>query len=262
MKRSGGGFTLIELLVVIAIIAILAAILFPVFINARQAGRAASCKSNLRQLGEAMHLYLDDWFGKISDLSRAGVWGYQNPGKDTQGWAELLYNYHKKNDIYRCPSRSVNYAYSMNENTENLPIGGPKSPSKFITIFECPGSGHVTFRVYPRINNWYSPEGELLRYLTGDSDQSNGNWYNGGQDDGKCYGNSRTLNPQDSYDNHKWAPQSKASVNRNPWEDSRYYAYLLFPGPHNGAANVLFWDGHVIAYCDWAWGRMTFRTDR
>ncbi len=252
MKKSSSGFTLIELLVVIAIIAILAAILLPVFINARQAGRAASCKSNLRQLGEAMHLYLDDWFGKISDLSRPGVWGYKNPGKDTQGWAELLYNYHKKNDIYKCPSRPVNYAYSMNENTENLPIGGPKSPSKFITIFECPGSGHISFHVYPRMNNWYSPTGELLRYLTGDSDQSNGNWYNGGQDDGQCYGSNQKLNPQDSYENYKWAPQSKASVSRNPWEDR----------PHNGAANVLFWDGHVVAYRDWAWGKMTFRVDR
>jgi prepilin-type N-terminal cleavage/methylation domain-containing protein/prepilin-type processing-associated H-X9-DG protein len=55
------GFTLIELLVVIAIIAILAAILFPVFAKAREAARAASCKSNLRQIGTGWMMYVQDY---------------------------------------------------------------------------------------------------------------------------------------------------------------------------------------------------------
>jgi prepilin-type N-terminal cleavage/methylation domain-containing protein/prepilin-type processing-associated H-X9-DG protein len=55
------GFTLIELLVVIAIIAILAAILFPVFAKAREAARAASCKSNLKQIGTGWMMYVQDY---------------------------------------------------------------------------------------------------------------------------------------------------------------------------------------------------------
>lgn len=55
------GFTLIELLVVIAIVAILAAIIFPVFSRARENARKTTCMSNLRQLGLALHMYAQDW---------------------------------------------------------------------------------------------------------------------------------------------------------------------------------------------------------
>jgi len=60
-QRRGEGFTLIELLVVIAIIAILAAILFPVFAKAREKARTASCQSNLKQLALASLMYMQDY---------------------------------------------------------------------------------------------------------------------------------------------------------------------------------------------------------
>ncbi|HEY3282566.1 MAG TPA: prepilin-type N-terminal cleavage/methylation domain-containing protein [Armatimonadota bacterium] len=60
-RQSVRGFTLIELLVVVAIIAVLAALLLPVFARAKEAGRAATCQSNLRQMGQALRLYVDAW---------------------------------------------------------------------------------------------------------------------------------------------------------------------------------------------------------
>jgi prepilin-type N-terminal cleavage/methylation domain-containing protein len=74
MRRRG--FTLIELLVVIAIIAILAAILFPVFVNAKERARQAKCCSNLKQLTQAMFSYADDHDGFLPISSRRHMWQY------------------------------------------------------------------------------------------------------------------------------------------------------------------------------------------
>jgi prepilin-type N-terminal cleavage/methylation domain-containing protein len=77
-RRSRSGFTLIELLVVIAIIAILAAILFPVFARARAQARKATCASNLKQLGLAFLMYSQDYdetFPVHWDALRRGQWG-------------------------------------------------------------------------------------------------------------------------------------------------------------------------------------------
>jgi prepilin-type N-terminal cleavage/methylation domain-containing protein/prepilin-type processing-associated H-X9-DG protein len=99
--RSGRGFTLIELLVVIAIIAILAAILFPVFAQAREKARSASCQSNLKQIGNALRMYTDDFDGNFCPS-----WAYPagwNVYPHTT-WADVVQPYVKNYTVLVCPS--------------------------------------------------------------------------------------------------------------------------------------------------------------
>ena len=128
-SQNRRGFTLIELLVVIAIIAILAAILFPVFAAAREKARQASCTSNLKQIGIAILQYAQDYDelypaynqcycaagGNTPAAATAAVtaspsWlnGLQGAGNPDAGWtwSQMIYPYLKSYQVYVCPDTS------------------------------------------------------------------------------------------------------------------------------------------------------------
>jgi prepilin-type N-terminal cleavage/methylation domain-containing protein/prepilin-type processing-associated H-X9-DG protein len=117
------GFTLIELLVVIAIIAILAAILFPVFAKVREKARQASCASNEKQLGLGVIQYIQDYDEKFPAA-------FDSNRTPNINWGQEIFPYVKSLAVFSCPSNVVGNTetstgtYMGNSNgSENIPIG-------------------------------------------------------------------------------------------------------------------------------------------
>jgi prepilin-type N-terminal cleavage/methylation domain-containing protein/prepilin-type processing-associated H-X9-DG protein len=159
-------FTLIELLVVIAIIAILAAILFPVFAQARESARKASCQSNLKQMGTAWIMYAQDYDETTCNNTWNGGGFWEN-----QIFIERLQPYIKNYQVVRCPSDALPWvAFDMQDNFDR---GGPyrdivgsyahqswgvnklasiAAPADFFIIWDASGYGGQGF------NAWIGPE--------------------------------------------------------------------------------------------------------
>ncbi len=122
VRKEVKGFTLIELLVVIAIIAILAAILFPVFARAKDAARTVKCASNLKQIEAANQMYMDDNNGRLMNAPQSELWSYMNGPSSRIGppvthamsanfgpfAQDLLFRYIKNQGVWMCPTYALN----------------------------------------------------------------------------------------------------------------------------------------------------------
>lgn len=130
MKRA---FTLIELLVVIAIIAILAAILFPVFAQAKEAAKRTTCLSNQRQLGLGLWMYIADWddraffFGHGTDLSRLSPTPL-GATRENRWWNQIYPYTRAKGPLLECPSDGRKTPHAL----ENGVGGNPLVPRSFV----------------------------------------------------------------------------------------------------------------------------------
>ena len=144
MRSRRRGFTLIELLVVIAIIAILAAILFPVYARLKEKAIRTLCLSNCKQLGTAFQLYLDENDGTYPGCGateQPDGWVITPADFDVQVNEGAIYGYVKNRDIYVCPfqrrkSVAVKLSYSMNDRLQYFPQSSIKAPSGCLVLVE------------------------------------------------------------------------------------------------------------------------------
>ncbi|MEN6301918.1 MAG: prepilin-type N-terminal cleavage/methylation domain-containing protein [Armatimonadia bacterium] len=143
------GFTLIELLVVIAIIAILAAILFPVFAKAREKARQASCQSNEKQIALSILMYCQDYDGRFSSQ-----WTHPSV---YYCWPDLLVPYMKNTQVLRCPSNqyvaggvgTVKGNYGVNDphvtvdggGTNTVPLDSYQYPAQVLLLADSATTG-------------------------------------------------------------------------------------------------------------------------
>ncbi|MGM0494535.1 MAG: DUF1559 domain-containing protein [Armatimonadota bacterium] len=218
MRREG--FTLIELLVVIAIIAILAAILFPVFARAREKARQTSCLSNLKQIMLSTHMYIQDFdertppHGYFQEApaprfndSRGGYWD----------WPTLIEPYVMNRDIFECPSYPSTGAMSSS--------GTDPWPVSYTVPRRC---SQVKLAAVER-------PAEKIYHM--DKLNSSSIWTN------------NIIEPGRGRADYEWAEDPNAD-----YVSPCYVGYW-----HNNGANYTHWDGHAKWYGKWTTTRDMWR---
>jgi prepilin-type N-terminal cleavage/methylation domain-containing protein/prepilin-type processing-associated H-X9-DG protein len=147
MKRKA--FTLIELLVVVAIIAILSAILFPVFARVKQSANRSVCQSNLKQIGLSIHQYTQDFDDKLPSymITNSSPLPDGNPSGGFWYWDDITFSYHKNRKLFFCPNGvdKIN-RHGSNYGVNYLVIAIPNRAlyqisniSKTYMVFDCGG---------------------------------------------------------------------------------------------------------------------------
>ena len=254
-KDRSHGFTLIELLVVIAIIAILAAILFPVFQKVRENARKIACLSNTKQIGLGVTQYQQDADEKCPN----GV----NPYGGGQGWAGQIYPYVKSTGVFLCPDDSAilkggdgtpfhpsSYAYNSQvtiasptpaaagARPDSLSLAAYGSPAKTVLLAEIANStGYdVSNADNPGVGGQSAPGDSYIPDYGG----SAGGYGVGGAYDPSGF-NSNNNTPGGTATSLKWA----TGYLRNTRTGAALGDFTGPAGRHNGGSNFIMADGHA-----------------
>lgn len=248
-RTSKRAFTLIELLVVIAIIALLAAILFPVFARARENARRTACQSNMKQMGLAFIQYSQDYDEKYPNGTLGAVVGsaYNQFGT---GWGAQVLPYTKSTQLYKCPSETmrartdianwfvVSYSYNF-----AIASGGSSGVASAVSSFTSPAKTVMLLEVTDSGGQLEIPGGVETDMVTTASTGEPGviygrgyntgtiGWYATGPMGGR--GGTTTTDPNWMFNgNYHQEPGS----------------YFQGKGRHLEGSNFLLADGHVKFY--------------
>ena len=213
--KSKRGFTLIELLIVVAIIALLAAILFPAFIRAREKARQAACQSNLKQIGLGLLQYAEDYDARLPP-----AYHDDNPGLQNSSWRMDITPYIKSTQLFSCPSnpagkvdsretRGFKRSYGVTAADASLLVQGGGSDRGIMNIAGFPAVPTLPWRLAD-IGN---PSQVIMVTESSDRDV--------------------TIDLTNLGGTSTW----KGNCDR--------FAVNSFWAGHNGRANYLFVDGHV-----------------
>jgi prepilin-type N-terminal cleavage/methylation domain-containing protein/prepilin-type processing-associated H-X9-DG protein len=265
------GFTLIELLVVIAIIAILAAILFPVFAQARAAARKTQCLSNLKQLGTGMMMYVQDYDERFPSWN----WGFfcnggnAGAGRDSSAfWTMAIFPYTKSKQVYQCPDDILDWddawATCSDDNGKKDLFGPNRTNGTQCNYWEGCNPSYVSYGMSEDLLGGY-PTNKLAGL------QTPSNWMmltdNAGQlSDLWAWGQPDDTNKNQIVARAAFSAQAAGCCMM--WDSGHNADYYVntygqaaadAAARHQGGNNIAYADGHAkwTRWTNLTWGRLT-----
>jgi prepilin-type N-terminal cleavage/methylation domain-containing protein/prepilin-type processing-associated H-X9-DG protein len=246
-RTNAKAFTLIELLVVIAIIAILAAILFPVFAQARAKARGASCLSNVRQLGTGLVMYSQDYDETFPAWYWDQSWhgGNLTPNNAVTVWWNAVLPYVKNNQIFSCPDNNYRFTTRQDGHWGWFQFGTAQQIAnsginpQLLDIVIGYGLNEPLSYSFPRLASWNRPAETLLL--------------------ADCVTSLTGWEGWDSYDVNNARNQNHFRIRRVAYANGSARSYFwtdpAWQGPylqawdadgrHSNGNNVAFMDGHA-----------------
>jgi prepilin-type N-terminal cleavage/methylation domain-containing protein/prepilin-type processing-associated H-X9-DG protein len=234
-RRLRAAFTLIELLVVIALIAILAAILFPVFAQAREKARAAMCSSNMRQIGLALGMYRQDY-----DERNVHEWPWWRKGifDWDHTFMEVIVPYTKNQQIYVCPSAQAGVYVSRVDTRKGRENSGG-NPTCYLMNETGWCDGIYMGREVADAEVLRPSEAIFVGEATGDT-KTWINFHIAYTTPTTLKGGSCGRNPLPDQ------PIALTDLYNTPGADWGKQGFItIYPPRHTGGNNYLFYDGHV-----------------